>query len=138
MIMPIIALLAASAGQLATDTPAETVPPPLVAQGHDAEAGRLHIGNTGIMCARLPCPSRAVFVPDANGRADRNDLLYADTDGTRAAPPMIGDEADLAAIRSAWDERQCLAIDGRLIPGEADRPVLRVDRIVGPCGAATE
>jgi hypothetical protein len=47
---------------------------------------------------------------------------------------MIGDERLLAAIRGAWDDHRCLAIDGRLIGGEDDRPVLRVDRIAGACG----
>lgn len=135
MFMPFAPLFAAAALQAApvADLPAETPPAPLVASGTQAEAGRLHIGNTGINCLRLPCPSRAVFVPDERGQADRNNLLYADLDGSKPAPPMLGDAAHLAAIETAWEERQCLAIDGRLIPGEDDRPVLRVDRIVGPC-----
>lgn len=128
MIAPIIALLALAAAQAA--------PPPLVANDDKATASRLHIGDTGIRCARLPCPSRALFEPQPpDGHAARDRMLYVDFDGSKPPPPMIGDPVDLAAIRHGWAERQCLAIDGRLIPGEDDRPVLRVDRIVGPCHA---
>ncbi|MFC4256464.1 hypothetical protein GRI97_09945 [Altererythrobacter xixiisoli] len=111
----------------------EVAPPPMVANDDKAEAGRLHIGNTGIACVKDPCPRRAVFVPDERGQADRNNLLYVDLDGGRPAPPLVGNPEDVAAIVTAWDERRCLAIDGRLIPGENDQPELRVDRIVGPC-----
>ncbi|MET0249487.1 MAG: hypothetical protein ABW164_07140 [Sphingobium sp.] len=113
-------------------TPA-TLPEPLVATPDDAGPMRLHVGDTGIRCLRLPCPSRGVFVPDDQGHAARDRMLYTDVDGKAAPPPMIGDKALLAAIGSAWEARTCLAIDGRLVSGEGDRPVLRVDRVIGPC-----
>ncbi len=47
---------------------------------------------------------------------------------------MIGEEADQAKIVKAWNDRGCLAIAGQLISGEDERPTLRVDRIIGPCG----
>lgn len=113
---------------------AQDAPPPHVANGPRAEAGLLHVGETGIRCLRLPCPSRGLFVPGARGQAERQTLLYADRDGRSPPPPMTGAAADRMAIVRAWDERRCLALIGRLIPGPDDRPVLRVDRIVGECG----
>lgn len=113
----------------------QSAPPPLVANSGDAAAGRLHVGSTSIRCLRLPCPSRGVFQPNEAGAADRNQLLFVDLDGRTPPPPMIGDEVTLAAITEAWDSFRCVAIDGRLIPGEDDRPVLRVDRLIGSCGA---
>lgn len=119
-------------------TSSSGLPEPLVAMPDDAGPMRIHIGNTGINCLRLPCPSRGVFVPDERGHAARDRMLYADMDGKAPPPPMIGEEALLAAITTAWEERACLAIDGRLISGEDDRPVLRVDRVIGPCGGRPE
>ena len=106
---------------------------PLVATEGHAAPMRLHIGDTGIRCARLPCPSRGVFIPQQQAGEVRGALLYSDMDGNSPPPPMIGDEALLSAVSRAWEERACLAIDGRLISGEEDKPVLRVDRILGPC-----
>ena len=106
---------------------------PMVATEGDAGPMRLHIGDTGIRCVRTPCPSRAVFLPREQTSKVRGGLLYSDMDGTSPPPPMIGDEAHLRALLQAWEDRACLAIDGRLISGEDDKPVLRVDRIVGPC-----
>lgn len=106
---------------------------PLVATPDNAGPMRIHVGDTGIRCVKFPCPSRAVFLPVGERGVTQKELLYTDRDGKTPPPPMIGDEAALAAITEAWNERACLAIDGRLISGEDDRPVLRVDRIVGPC-----
>lgn len=131
------ARLLAAAGLLAADAAgarAQEAPPPFVAEGARAQAGLLHVGETGIRCLRLPCPGRGLFAPGARGQAERESLLYADRDGRSPPPPMIGAAADRAAIARAWDERRCLALRGRLIPGEDDRPVLRVDRILGECG----
>jgi len=107
-------------------------PEPLVATPDDAAAMRLHVGRTGILCARLPCPSKAVYIPDDKAATPRH-LPYTDRDGRTPPPPMIGDDIMLAEIGRAWKDYGCLAIDGRLISREDDRPVLRVDRIVGPC-----
>lgn len=109
-------------------------PAPFVADSAAGAPGRLHIGDTGIRCVRMPCPSRGVYQPGENGHAVRGQLLYADPDGVKGLPPMMGDEKLLIAIREAWDDHRCLAVDGRLIGGEDDRPVLRVDRIAGACG----
>lgn len=114
------------------------LPEPLVATPDDAGPMRIHVGNTGIRCLRLPCPSRGVFVPDEQGHAARDRMLHADIDGKSPPPPMIGDKSLLAAITTAWEKRACLAIDGRLVSGEGDRPVLRVDRVIGPCGGSAE
>ena len=114
------------------------LPEPLVASPGDVGPMRIHVGDTGIKCVRLPCPSRGVFVPDEQSHAARDRMLYADMDGETPPPPMIGDAALLAAITTAWEERACLAIDGRLISGEGDLPVLRVDRVIGPCGGRPE
>lgn len=111
----------------------QSSPPPMVANDANAIAGRLYVGDTAIRCLRLPCPGRAVYEPDDAGAADRNRLMYADLDGRSSPPPMIGDEAALREIAQAWEAYDCVAIDGRLIPGEDDRPVLRVDRIIGSC-----
>lgn len=111
----------------------QSAPAPLVANDANAVAGRLHVGDTGIRCVQLPCPSRGVYEPDDAGVADRNALLFAGLDGRAPPPPMIGDEVALRTIIEAWEAYECIAVDGRLIPGEDDRPVLRVDRIVGPC-----
>lgn len=131
------ATLATLAGKLTLQSFAGSPNHESVAQGSDddkAAAARLHIGDTGIRCARLPCPSRALFEPQPPGsHAARDRMLYVDSGGGKPPPPMIGDPADLAVIRRGWEERQCLALDGRLISGEDDRPVLRVDRVVGPC-----
>lgn len=116
-----------------------TAPPePTVATPDDARPMRIHVGNTGIRCLRQPCPARGVFVPDEQGHAARDQMLYADMDGKAPPPPMIGDKTMLAAITTAWEERSCLAIDGRLVSGEDDRPVLRVDRMAGLCGSGAE
>lgn len=111
----------------------QAAPPPHVANSDQAEAMTLYVGDTNIRCVRMPCPSRGVFEPDDAGNADRNALLYADTDGQSGPPPMIGDPAALRAIATAWSEFGCLEIRGRLIPGEDDKPVLRVDEVVGQC-----
>ncbi len=108
-------------------------PPPFVANGAKAPGARLHIGDTGIRCVKRPCPGRAVFKPDARGLPVRDRMLYVDENGRGAPPPTLASDADRTAIITAWDERRCIAIEGRLIPGEDDRPILRVDRIVGPC-----
>lgn len=105
---------------------------PLVARPGDSKAMRLHIGDTGIRCVRLPCPARGVFVPTP-GADMRDHLLYSDSDGASPPPPMVGQASRLAAVSQAWHERRCIAVDGRLISGEDDRPVLRIDRIVGAC-----
>jgi len=107
---------------------------PVIVNDEHSEARRLHVGDTDIDCVRLPCPSRGVFEPDERGFAVRDRLLYVDLDGKTPPPPMIGDEADQSEIVKAWNDRRCLAIDGQLISGEDDRPTLRVDRIIGPCG----
>lgn len=46
---------------------------------------------------------------------------------------MIGDEASQAEIVKTWEDHHCLAIEGRLTPGEDNRSVLRVGRTIGPC-----
>lgn len=114
-------------------TLAQVAPPPHVANSAQAPAVRLHVGDTGIRCVRMPCPSRGVYEPDDAGNADRNALLYADVDGRAGPPPMNGDPAALRTIAEAWGEFGCVEIDGRLIPGEDDRPVLRVDEVIGQC-----
>lgn len=125
------------AAALAQATPPLPAPPQTgrspVATPEDSGAIRIHVGDTGIRCVKLPCPSRGVFVPDPQKGGVSADFLLTDRDGSGPPPPMIGRDADLAAVGKAWDERACLAIDGRLISGKEDRPVLRVDRIVGPC-----
>jgi hypothetical protein len=122
--------LVASAVQMAP-------PRPLVATPEDSAAMRMHVGDTGIRCVRLPCASRGVFLPDETGRA-RTELLYADRDGATPPPPMVGRPEVQAAVARAWQDRACLAIDARLIGGVDDKPVLRVDRIVGPCPGTGE
>lgn len=111
----------------------QVAPPPFVANDGVAAAGLLHVGLTNIRCATLPCPTRALFEPDANGHAQRDKLLYSDLHGNAPPPPMVGDDAARDAVVRAWEQRQCLAIEGRLIGGEDDRPVLRVDRVIGRC-----
>lgn len=111
----------------------QAAPPPLVANSDQAEAMTLYVGDTNIRCMLMPCPSRGVFGPDDAGNANPDDLLYADNDGRTGPPQMIGDPADLRAIDAAWEDFGCLEIRGRLIPGEDDRPVLRVDEVVGQC-----
>ncbi|WP_315762666.1 hypothetical protein [Sphingomonas sp. Y38-1Y] len=110
---------------------------PLVATAEDSAAMRMHVGDTGIRCVKLPCPSRGVFLPDRDG-SPQKELLYADRDGKTPPPPMVGRPEVQAAVVRAWETRACLAIDARLIGGVDDRPVLRVDRIVGPCGGPEE
>lgn len=113
----------------------QAAPFPMVASGDEAPGGRMHIGDTGIRCVRQPCPSRGVFVPDARGLATREGLLMSDSDGKTPLPPMVAGAADRAAIERVWADGGCIAIEGRLIPGEDDRPALRVDRLIGACGA---
>jgi hypothetical protein len=124
MIIPATLLLA---------TGGQEAPPPLVANGERAVAEILHVGKTGIMCARRPCPHRGVFTPKS-APMEQPDLLYSDLDGKTPPPPMVGDEAARQQISEAWADHTCLAIEGRLISGEDDRPILRVDRVIGPCG----
>lgn len=101
--------------------------------GVEAAASRLHVGNTGIRCVRMPCPGRAVFRPQPpEGAAARDRMLYVDVDGRTPPPPMVGRPADLTAVRRAWAEYGCLAIDGRLVSGD-DRTELRIDRVLGSC-----
>jgi hypothetical protein len=109
-------------------------PGPDVALPDDAVGQRMHIGDTGIRCVKFPCPSRGLFLPAGTEDGREMTLLVTDRDGRTPPPRMIGDEADLAAIRAAWEARDCLAIDGRMISGVDDKPVLRVDRVHGRCG----
>ncbi len=104
---------------------------PLLAQ--PAADARYHIGDTGIRCVRLPCPSRALYVPDARGMADRHNLIYADMDGNAAPPAIEASAAVIDAVAEAWREYQCIAVDGRLLGDSGGVPVLKVERIVGPC-----
>jgi hypothetical protein len=110
-----------------------SVPGPDVAQSDDATGQRMHIGDTGIRCVKFPCPSRGLFLPGETGDRREMTLLAADYDGRMPPPPMIGDEADLAAVRAAWASRDCLAIEGRMVSGIDDKPVLRIDRVHGRC-----
>lgn len=121
---------------IAVSAPQEA-PPPFVANNSKAPGARLHIGDTGIRCVQMPCPSRAVFEPNAQGHAVKDRMLFVDADGKAPLPPLIAKDADRAVIVEAWEERQCVAIDGRLIPGEEDRPILRVDRVLGPCNGSS-
>lgn len=106
---------------------------PLVASSGDAAPMRFHVGDTGIRCVRHPCPSKGVFVPGGGGLDVRKNLVYSDLDGRAGAPPMIGDRAAVEIVTKAWNAMECVAIDGRLISGEDDKPVLRVDRVIGSC-----
>ena len=111
----------------------QAAPFPMVAQGDEAPGGRMHVGDTGIRCARQPCLNRGLFIPDAQGLATRSGLLMTDPDGRTPPPPMVASDLDRTAVVQAWEEGGCLALEGRLIPGMADRPVLRVDRVLGAC-----
>ena len=110
----------------------------LVAKEANEPAMRLHVGDTGILCVRLPCPTRGVFIPAGHGLEVRKNLLYTDLDGQTPPPLMIGEKAAIDAVTKAWSDRQCLAIKGRMIAGEAGQPRLRIDRIIGPCGGQAE
>lgn len=91
---------------------------------------RLAIGATGIACVKDPCPRRGVVRLDQPGR----DSLRPYWAGTRL-PDLQAKAADAARLSSAWNAMACLEIVGAIArPATPDAaPVLRVDRIVGPC-----
>ena len=126
-------IVSALAGAIALTILAQSAPPPFVANDKEGKAGLLHVGRITIPCGGAPCPQRAVFDPRARSA---DGVIYADRDGKAPPPPMTGNKNVQDEVTRAWKDHRCIAVEARLIPGESDRPVLRVDRVTGPCPEA--
>nr|WP_314261614.1 hypothetical protein [uncultured Devosia sp.] len=83
----------------------------------------LRVGKTNILCVQAPCPwrgiSRAETMPSGP-----SGLLWAQ----QTLPPLDAASRDAERVRQAWDNDQCLVINGKMTGG-----ILRVDEIVGAC-----
>jgi hypothetical protein len=89
----------------------------------DAEFRRLQVGSTGIMCVTEPCPWRGITEPP-DMRPDPLRPLWSGD----ALPPVTGSEDDRACVSEAWDEYQCIEIEGSF-----DGETLHVAEVIGAC-----
>lgn len=108
---------------------AALVGPAVAAQG-SSEPGRLAIGATGIACVTTPCPSRGVVKLDDDSRDPLRPFWWGER-----PPRLDASPADAARIEAAWDAMKCLEIQGMVLsdPAGGDMPLIRVERILGPC-----
>lgn len=107
---------------------------PANATGENAPDQLLRVGATGIMCVKLPCPSRGVFLPSVSGlNARRQALLYTDADGKSGPPEFTGAPDIRQTLNRAWRSLECLEILGRLDSKGPGRATLHVSRILGTC-----
>lgn len=88
--------------------------------------GRIKVGATGIMCVKEPCPRIGVTAAWEPGKPRLGRSMFAGD----APPPMRGADADMAAVRAAWNIEGCLVLEGRF----SRPPLLEIRRVVGPCG----
>lgn len=96
---------------------------PALATGTAGSDDLLRVGRTNIFCVQAPCPWRGVSVADPAPVTPAN-LLWVE----QTLPPLEASEADARQIEHAWDNDQCLLIEGRFIGA-----TLEVSRIVGDC-----
>ena len=92
----------------------------------------LHVGATGIHCAREPCPARGIYPADAQPRDRRAALLYAGLSGNALLPRLEASTKERALLERSWYEYGCLLIEGGFQPADGG-PILRVQRILGEC-----
>ncbi len=93
--------------------------------------GRLAIGATGVHCMTEPCPWLGVVELD-NEQRDPVRPLWSGKD----LPKLRASPADEARIRAAWDNRECLEVEGAFYTDAPDidgAPFVQVHRIVGAC-----
>lgn len=106
MLLPALAMLNATGEAAATTAAPSTT---------------FKLGHTGIQCYTQPCPWNGVW--PANQAAQPSNLLWSGT----TPPPMTGDAADLARIRSDYLEG-CTRVEASFSGG-----VLAVERIIDKC-----
>ncbi|WLS05007.1 hypothetical protein [Shinella oryzae] len=93
--------------------------------------GRFSIGDTGIMCTTLSCPTMGIVELD-NPNRDPQRPLWANAE----MPKLIASEVDAAAIAAAWEAKGCLIVEGSFYTDAADiegLPSLLVRSIIESC-----
>lgn len=85
-----------------------------------ANADKLTVGATGILCYKEPCPRRGI-VDASHSEPALKALLWSG----HTLPPMEGDEADLRRIERAWNNSESVLIEGKFESG-----LLHVERIL--------
>lgn len=83
----------------------------------------LRVGRTNIFCVQLPCPWRGIAAADG-ARVAPADLMWSQ----QTLPPLAASSGDTDRIVKAWNNDQCLVINGRFVAGK-----LQVDHVVGEC-----
>ncbi|MBB6181624.1 hypothetical protein HNQ75_003612 [Rhizobium flavum] len=86
-----------------------------------APSTQLKVGRTEIHCYKNPCPWNGVW--PASRAAHPNNLLWSGP----TPPPMTGNAADLARVRSDYLEG-CTLVEARF-----SGRVIAVERIIGKC-----
>lgn len=99
--------------------------PSLAAEAIPLE-GRLGVGNTGINCVKEPCPWRGIVDLDNTSR----DPLRPHWHG-KHLPATYGQPEDVARLKKAWDDGECLEIEGKF--GHDGAPWIEIGKIIGPC-----
>lgn len=87
--------------------------------GRGLEPGALAVGRTNILCVKAPCPWRGI-----TGPGDGLDPQWS----SDVLPIVVGTEKDRARITKAWDDLDCVLVDG-----EFDGVTLTVRAIIGGC-----
>lgn len=106
MLLATLAILTATGGTAAITTAPSTL---------------YKVGLTGIHCYIQPCPWNGVW--PANQAAQPSNLVWSGP----TPPPMTGNAADLARVRSNYLE-SCILVEARFSGG-----ALAVDRIIARC-----
>jgi hypothetical protein len=84
---------------------------------------RLFVGKTNILCVQAPCPWRGIAAADGQQTGPAG-LLWAE----QTLPPLDATQDDATRIVQAWNDDQCLSIQGRMASGR-----LQVERVEGEC-----
>lgn len=96
---------------------------PVQAEDVAGRPERLHVGSTNIYCVQAPCPWRGITRAD-DMPASPASLLWSE----EVLPPMEGDPESVDRIMRAWNEGECLVLDGAFVDG-----VLVVESLAGTC-----
>ena len=88
--------------------------------------GRLGVGKTGINCVKEPCPWRGIVDLDNPSRNPLRPHWHG-----KQLPATYGQPADVARLQRAWDDGECLEIEGKF--GDDGAPWIEISKIIGPC-----
>lgn len=92
------------------------------AQAED-RSGILKVGSTGIDCYMPPCPSRGISNSERRGDGFQRPIWWGEV-----LPARHASEEDRQRIIKAWDDLECLLIEGTF-----DGVTLAVTRIIAEC-----